>query len=134
MGGADARHFHPISQIPPGDLLELQGPRSASAGEGGSIDLLPADDDAGGSGVSGGDKGGVSGGMGDGGARVTRRVLCVHTGGVYASSGVSLPVPRSERGGGGDGARENGEEVALFGDFLYVFVFSDILVILDDSW
>lgn len=44
-------------------------------------------------------------------AKVTRRVLRVHTGGVYDST-VSLPVPRSE--GGGEhrregGARKNGE-------------------------
>lgn len=116
IGGADARHFHPITQIPSDDL-EL--PPVTGGGEGSTS---PPSDDVplmsgegktrdGASRVSGegsGERSGVAGGRTAPEGRVTGRVLRVHTGGVHGSS-VSLPVPRSEGGGGGEGARENGE-------------------------
>ncbi|CAN0391714.1 unnamed protein product [Ectocarpus sp. 8 AP-2014] len=78
IGGADARHFHPIIPTPPGSRTASTGDaaasipgRSTAAAPGGSA-----------SAAVGGESSSV----------VTRRVLRVHTGGAFASS-ISLPVP-----------------------------------------
>ncbi|CAM9845879.1 unnamed protein product [Ectocarpus sp. 6 AP-2014] len=79
IGGADARHFHPIIPTPPG---------SRTASTGGAAAAIPGRSTAapGGS-ASAAAVGGASSSL------VTKRVLRVHTGGAFASSSISLPVP-----------------------------------------
>ncbi|CAN0154974.1 unnamed protein product [Ectocarpus fasciculatus] len=70
IGGADARHFHPIIPTPPGNPTATTGDAAAAATPGGNASTAV---------------GGESNAL-------TKRVLRVHTGGPFAS-GVSLPVP-----------------------------------------
>lgn len=100
IGGADARHFHPITREIPSNHDQVSRVEERDRG---STDLradsrhaAPAVAEANVAGA-----GHV--------ASVTRRVLRVHTGGDYAS-GVSLPVPRNDGGGFGQPGRRIGEE------------------------
>ncbi|CAM9189898.1 unnamed protein product [Pylaiella littoralis] len=91
IGGADARHFHPITRTP--------SPSSTTP-------TPPAPPNAGGAGERGAEAGAgapssSAGGGAEGGTSVIeKRVLRVHTGGAFAS-GVSLPVPHSGNSGPG---------------------------------
>ncbi|CAB1096662.1 unnamed protein product [Ectocarpus sp. CCAP 1310/34] len=77
IGGADARHFHPIIPTPPGS-------RTASTGD--AVAAIPGRSTA----APGGSASAAVGGQSS--SVVTKRVLRVHTGGAFASS-ISLPVP-----------------------------------------
>lgn len=100
IGGADARHFHPITREIPSNhgqvsrVEERDGSSSDSR-----TDLRHAAPAVAEANIAG---------LGHE-ASVTRRVLRVHTGGDYAS-GVSLPVPRNDGGGFGRPGRVVGEE------------------------
>lgn len=83
IGGADARHFHPIIPTPPGSRTTTTGDAAAP---------VPGRSTA----TAGGN---ASAAVGGESSVVTKRVLRVHTGGEFAS-GVSLPVPC--HGGGSD--------------------------------
>eukprot|EP00903_Cladosiphon_okamuranus_P019285 g17726.t1 len=87
IGGADSRHFHPITDRPP------QAPASPVDPQSGNSALMGALVEAA---TEGEENRGVASGEG-----LTKRVLRVHTGGPFASSGVILPVPRGGSGAGG---------------------------------
>ncbi|CAM9780875.1 unnamed protein product, partial [Ectocarpus sp. 4 AP-2014] len=77
IGGADARHFHPIIPTPPES-------RTASTGD--AAAAIPGRSTVAPGGSASAAVGGESSSV------VTKRVLRVHTGGAFASS-ISLPVP-----------------------------------------
>ncbi|CAM9160908.1 unnamed protein product, partial [Laminaria digitata] len=99
IGGADARHFHPITRALPSNHHEI----SCLEGRDGSSTVPLVDSIRATPAVAGTNAAGTGHG-----ANVTRRVLRVHTGGAYAS-GVSLPVPRNDGGGSEQPGRVVGE-------------------------
>lgn len=100
IGGADARHFHPITRALPSN----HGQVSCVDGRDGSPTDPLVDSRCAAPAVAGANIAGT-----DHGENVTRRVLRVHTGGAY-ESGVRLPVPRNDRVGSGQQGRVVGEE------------------------
>lgn len=96
VGGADSRHFHPITErrnLPQSD--QSSTPQASAS--------PPPGHSQPGTGTPVGSAGGGAAAEEDPGstASLTKRVLQVHTGGPFASSGVVLPVPRSSGAGGG---------------------------------
>lgn len=100
IGGADARHFHPITRALPSSHDQVS---CVDGRDGSSTDPL-VDSRRAAQAVAGANIAGT-----DHGENVTRRVLRVHTGGAYAS-GVSLPVPRNDGVGSGQQGRVVEEE------------------------
>lgn len=97
IGGADSRHFHPITAQPPPPNSNRSSRSSTPQAA-----ATPGDPQSGIS-TPGVAVGGCLEEESDTGAAasLTKRVLRVHTGGPFASSGVSLPVPRGSGAGGG---------------------------------
>eukprot|EP00752_Nemacystus_decipiens_P002035 g1950.t1 len=108
IGGADSRHFQPITVQPPSHSDQSPTPQASTT----TWEPQPGISSPGAA-VAGGPAEEEKDPRAAAAATLTKRVLRVHTGGAFSSSGVSLPIPRGscagggrEGSGGGDGDAE----------------------------